>query len=469
MHKPISIVVFGVTGDLFKKKLVHAFFDLYKRGELGNDFVLYGYSRKDWSDEEFRKYVQEHLNTKEVDVAEEFVGHLFFRSGDILNKDTYDSLKTDFGERDELLSECTNKLFYLAVTPELYEDVFINLSHSGLTVPCAPGTPGQDGAWIKLIVEKPFGRDELHAKMLDDLLGKLFLEEQIFRIDHYLAKETLQNILAFRFGNTLFESLWSRRHIEKIEICSYEENDLNGRGAFYEDVGALNDVGQNHLLQMLALVAMENPASFSSSDIRRSRADVLASVNVSHDQDGFKRGQYKGYTDEPGVEDTTETETYFKATLKIDNERWKEVPFVLSHGKALPKTKAEIVVTFKNGNNNDSNLFIKSANVLTFHIQPKEGIAIDFFAKKSGYNFELEKKTLAFEYKSTHKTPFVYPYEKLLKDAISGDQTLFIGTEEIASQWRVVSEVKKVFDNIPLLIYDKGQTPEELLSETLEE
>lgn len=466
MSKPLTIVIFGVTGDLFKKKLSHAFFDLYENGDLGHDFAIYGFSRKDHSDNAFRKTVLGYLSDKDKKDSEEFVKNIFFRSGDILKKETYNNLRAEFEERDNLLGECSNKLFYLAVTPELYDVVFKNLSHSGLTVPCAPETLGQEGAWVKLIVEKPFGRDQIHAKMLDDLLGKLFMEDQIFRIDHYLGKETLQNILAFRFGNALFEGLWSRKYVEKVEIRSYEDSDLKSRAAFYEGVGALNDVGQNHLLQMLALVGMENPQSFSSKNIRKSRADVLAKVSAATLADSdknFVQAQYKGYTKEPGVEDTSLTETYFKAELLIDNERWKDVPFYIEHGKALDKTKAEIVVTFKSNNNEDEALFIKSPNVLTFHIQPKEGISIDFFAKKSGFVFELEKKTLSFDYKSSHKSPFVYPYEKLLKDSIIGDQTLFIGTEEIASQWRIVSEVKKVLETTPLIMYEKGSAPEQII------
>lgn len=458
-QKSLSIIVFGATGDLFKKKLSHAFFDLYKKEGFPTNFAIYGFSRKNLSDSDFRKIVKESIGDSRE--AEEFAQKVFFRSGDILKKETYQALKEELLARDESIGECANKLFYLAVTPELYEDVFCNLAHSGMTIPCAPDSPGQEGAWIRVLVEKPFGKDAPHAEMLDELLGKLFLEEQIFRIDHYLAKETLQNILAFRFGNALFENIWSRKYIESIKILSFEEHDVKGRGGFYDMIGALNDVGQNHLLQMLALVAMENPKSFSSNDLRSSRADLLNKVVVDKDIDFFARGQYKGYTKDALAEDSSDTETYFRAKIFIDNERWKGVPFHLEHGKALNETRAEIVVTFKNANGSDE-VFIKAPNVLTFHIQPKEGIAIDFFAKKSGFNFELEKKTLSFDYKSSHATPFIYPYQKLLKDALVGDQTLFVSTDEVSAQWRIVGEIKKVLCSLPLLVYDKGIKAEDI-------
>lgn len=463
MQKPLTVIVFGATGDLFKKKLSHAFFDLHKKGELNENFALYGFSRRSLSDEEFRKDVVEGIGKSKE--ATDFAQNIFFRSGDILKNETYQNLKEEILKRDEELGTCSHKLFYLAVTPELYEDVFCNLAHSGLTIPCAPEAPGKEGAWTRVLVEKPFGRDAVHAKMLDELLGKLFLEEQIFRIDHYLAKETLQNILAFRFGNALFESIWSRKYIEKIEIRSQEEHDVKNRGSFYDVVGALNDVGQNHLLQMLALVTMENPKSFEAEDIRISRADLFSKVVLEPSEEiskDFARGQYQEYAKETGAEDSSDTETYFRAKVFVENERWKGIPFYLEHGKALDSTRAEIVVTFKNNNQNEE-VFVKAPNTLTFHVQPKEGISIDFFAKKSGFAFELEKKTLSFEYKSSHATPFIYPYQKLLKDAISGDQTLFVSTDEVAEEWRIVGEIKKILCTTPLLVYSKGAKAEEIM------
>ena len=454
-YKPLTIVVFGATGDLFKRKLSEALFDLYNEEILPVQTTIYGYSRKDFSDKDFRDFVLKNIPGKNEEKVNAFLKNVFYRQGDIENIETYNELKKELSLRDEQMGECSNKLFYLAVVPELYERVFRNLSVSGLTIPCGSDSSGDKDTWIRILVEKPFGKNQLHAEMLDELLGKLFYEDQVFRIDHYLAKETLQNILAFRFANSLFEPLWSRKHIEKVEIKAYEKSDIQGRGAFYDPLGALKDVGQNHLLQMLSLVSMETPHSLSADSIRRSRSELLSVVNVSKDSSNFIRGQYEDYLLEKGVNNFSETETYFKVELEILNERWKGVPFYIEHGKALSETISEIVVTFKD-EGGSSDLFPNIKNTLVFHIQPREAISVDFFAKKSGFGYELEKKTLSFEYKSADSSPFVYPYKKLLVDALKGDQTLFVSTSEICHEWRIVGDIMKKLEEKPLLVYPKG-------------
>jgi len=465
-YKPLTIVIFGATGDLFKKKLSQAFFDLYKEEILPKQTSIYGISRKDLSDEDFRKLLRENFQSKDIKHTKDFLENVFYKKGDIEDIETFEELKKELAMRDEVLGECTNKLFYLAVVPELYEKVFKNLSISGLSIPCAPSADEKNYGWIRILVEKPFGKDQIHAEMLDELLGKLFAEDQIFRIDHYLAKETLQNILAFRFANSLFEPLWSKKHIHSVHIKAFEGGEkgaVGEKGGAYDKIGALKDVGQNHLLQMLALVSMESPESLSSESIRRERADLLSAVEVKEDDGEFVRGQYEGYIEEAGVNSFSETETYFKAELNINNERWKGVPFYIEHGKALSKTLAEIAVTFKEKNEEGEGLFPKVNNTLVFHIQPNEGISVDFFAKKSGFLYELEKKTLSFRYKSSDDTPFVYPYKKLLVDVLKGDQTLFVSTEEICQEWRIVGEIMKKLEEKPLFVYPKGTAPEKII------
>ncbi len=464
-NHPLTIVIFGASGDLFKKKLAQAFFDLYKDGFLAPGFSLFGVSRRSIADEDFRAQVLSSIETEDKKLAKEFVENLFFRSGDIDDKATYDMLKNEFTMRDDMLGLCTRKLFYLAVIPDLYEKVFRNLSASGLTIPCAPEFGDKTLSWVRVLVEKPFGKDAEHAEMLDELLGKLFEEDQIFRIDHYLGKEILQNILAFRFGNALFEPLWSKRHVSEICVRMHETSEkgsLAERAKLYDALGALRDVGQNHLLQMLAIATMENPLSFSAEDIREARTALLSSIKVKEDIKNFAHAQYDGYQDEPGIEEGSDTETYFRAELEIKNERWKGVPIFIEHGKALKDTLAEISITFKASDESDESMFVPATNKLTFHIQPKEGISIEFYAKKSAFQYELEKKKLSFDYKSSHATPFVYPYVKLLRDAISGDQTLFVSTDEIKEQWRIASDIEKVLEDVPLLVYPKGSDAHEI-------
>ena len=461
IQKPLTIIIFGATGDLFKRKLAQALFDLHKEKLLPEGTSIFGLSRKDLGEEEFRESVASYVKTEDKESLDVFLKSIFYRQGDILEPKAYENLKQDLVLRDEFLGQCSNKLFYLAVVPDLYEKVFRNLSASGLTIPCAPEFGSDKDAWIRVLVEKPFGQNPVHAEMLDLLLGKLFFEDQIFRIDHYLAKETIQDILAFRFANCLFESLWSRNHIESIFVKSYEKDDVKGRGAFYDKVGALKDVGQNHLLQMLALVGAEKPASLKAEDIRIARANFFKDVSLDSDKCECIRGQYEGYSEELGVREGSETETYFKLKLKIKSERWKGVPFYVEHGKALSETSAEIIVKFKSDCDDAESLFPETKNTLIFHIQPKEGISIEFMLKNSDSGFGLQKKVLSFDY-SEDASPFVYPYKKLLSDAISGDQTLFVSTDEIKEEWRIVGDIMKVFENVPLKIYEKGSNPEEI-------
>ncbi len=453
---PLTIVVLGATGDLFKRKLAKAFFDLYKNKVIPEETVIIGVSRKNLSHEEFREIIEDRLEGSSRDI-EEFLSRVFYMKGDIHGTESFDKIRTLLDARDDEIGVCSHKLFYLAIFPELYEEVFRNLSHSGLTLPCAPSFGSKHGSWIRVLVEKPFSTDAKNAERLDNLLGKLFLEEQIFRIDHYLAKETVQNLIAFRFGNPLFEALWSRKYIKSVRIKSFETNTVSERGNFYDKIGAIKDFGQNHLLSLLSLVGMEMPESLSGPAIQRSREKVLSHTKVFGNKIIF--GQYEGYSNEDGVAENSTTETYFKADLEIRNERWRGVPFTIEHGKALHSTEGSIEIIFKEEMAEE--LFSGSPNKLRFHIQPSEKIEIDFFSKKTGLDFEIEKNIFSFTPKESI-SPFIYPYEKLLSDAILGDQTLFVSTGEMKEAWRIVSEILEAFAHGELIVYKKGLNPESL-------
>lgn len=450
---PTIFIIFGITGDLAQRKLLPALLSLYAKKLLPQRFSIVGFGRRDFQKEEFRQFVRDEINIKPGQYKEEdvkhFLDHICYQQGFFDNDDSYTRLAEKLQSIDKGFGQCSNKLFHLSVPPTLYEGVLSHLSTSGLTIPC-----GGNLGWTRVLVEKPFGSDIETAQALDNLLGELFHEEQIFRIDHYLAKETMQNILAFRFANSLFEPLWSFRHIEKVEIKLLEKIGLEGRGAFYDTVGALKDVGQNHLLQMLAIVAMEQPRYLDADSIRTERAKILQNlvpITARTIHTTALRGQYDGYRSETGVKKGSETETYFKIKAHVDNARWKGVPFYIESGKALKESKAVIDVYFRNPDGDDR------YNVLSFRIQPHEGIELLFWIKTPGFGMQIEPKTMKFHYSdSPDMAALPDAYEKVLFDAIMGDQTLFTSTDEVMAAWEFITPIIKNFERIPLKIYPKG-------------
>ncbi len=376
-----------------------------------------------------------------------FLDHMYYEQGLFDTPSSYANLSMRLKILDDGFHQCSNKLFHLAVAPSFYETILEHLSKSGLTIPCV----GEEG-WTRVLVEKPFGNDIETARKLDKRLGELFDEKQIFRIDHYLAKEALQNILAFRFSNTIFEPLWNSQHIEAVHIKLMEKSGIDGRGGFYDDVGALKDVGQNHILQMLALIAMEPPEKLDASSVRRQRAKLLAKIkplNIKKLSEVAVRGQYEGYAGEKGVKRNSQTETYFRLETYIDSPRWKNVPFYLESGKAMSESKSEINIYFKSDTENQ--------NILTFRIQPDEGIKIKFFVKTPGFGMKVEPKTMKFKYSDSlafQELPDAY--ERVLYDAITGDQTLFTSTDEVLSAWKFITSVLNEWNRLPLMTYKKG-------------
>lgn len=455
---PTSFIIFGATGDLMSLKLVPALFHLYTQGMLPRLFRIIGFSRRNISQGEFQELVgkilrshKEH-STKKSDI-EAFLKLLVYQQGDFDEKGSYKKLAEYLGRVDGEWRVCSNKLFYLAVSPKNYKSIFINLSESGLTIPCGP-----EEGWTRVIVEKPFGNDLKTAEELDTLLSKLFKEEQLFRIDHYLAKEMLQNILSFRFSNDIFEKTWNKNFIEKIEIRALEKKGIEGRGTFYDGIGALRDYGQNHLLQILALITMRQPKTLSSDDVRKRRAEALESlqkISLENIKKNTFRAQYKGYTDEEGVSKNSKTETYFKVITELKNPTWKGVKIILESGKKL-YSKKEIMVIYKHASPCLCPGNVHYKNRLVFSLDPKESITLYFWAKKPGLTYEMEEQKLSFLFRDQRKKKqYIEEYEKLLLDCILGNQLLFVSSDEVKEMWKFVDPIIEAWrkNKVPLKTY----------------
>ncbi len=438
------LVVFGASGDLMSRKIVPALLLLHRRGLLPARFRVVGFSRREWDDERLRRHVAEIMADQGMGVSAEeadaFLSLFAYQRGTFEDAGAYSSLAELLAGMDESWGVCSSKLFYLAVPPENYRTIFDRLAASGLTSPCS-----DDEGWTRVLVEKPFGKDAETARELDAVLGTLFREEQVYRIDHYLAKEMLQGVLNFRFINNLFESAWSAQAIERIDIFLHETLGVEARGAFYDGVGALRDVGQNHLLQMLALVTMEQPGSMGSASIREARARLLRALRKPTYEEVAAtsyRAQYDGYLDIEGVEPDSDTETYFRLGLSIDDARWRGVPISIESGKRMGRARKEIVVTFRHPRPCLCSDSVHRQNRVVFALEPTESIRIDFWAKKPGLSQELEERSFDFFlYEREERAQYVEEYAKLLLDGISGDQTLFVSTDEVASMWETIDPV----------------------------
>ncbi len=446
VREPTILVVFGATGDLMARKIVPSLFHLLDEGLLPERFHVVGFSRRDWADDDLRQHVRGILAERHPDalpaLVESFLSLFTYQKGTFEDAAAYQALADGDLAIDEDWGVCANKLYYLAVPPENYATIFRNLAASGLTKACGGGE-----GWTRVLVEKPFGRDSSSSQELDEMLASLFKEEQIYRIDHYLAKEMLQSILAFRFHNDLFESEWDRGAIERIDISLLETVGVEKRGAFYDGVGALRDVGQNHLLQMLALVTMDKPEALDAPSIRSSRARLLASLRPMRPDEVSRdsyRAQYRGYRDLPGVSPDSQTETFFKLRSVMSGERWAGVPVTLESGKRVgAEPQKRIVVLFRHAKPClCGNIGFHYRNEVVFTLEPNDKITITFWAKKPGFEQEVEKRDFEFFlYEKGDKAPYVEEYAKLLFDAIRGDQTSFVSTEEVRAMWHFIDPV----------------------------
>jgi glucose-6-phosphate 1-dehydrogenase len=465
LDDPCSIVIFGASGDLTARKLIPALYHLAKEEQMPPDYRIIGFARREKTDESFRQELREALEkfsrTKSVDekVWQDFAKHICYCQGDITDPTAYKKL-------EQLLSSFGNEalrfnlLFYLATMPSQFGEVVEHLHAAGLL------NREKAKGWQRLVVEKPFGHDLESARKLNDELTRYAREDQVFRIDHYLGKETVQNILMFRFANSIFEQLWNRNTIDHVQITVSEQVGVGERGGYYEEAGALRDMVQNHLLQVLSLIAMEPPVSLDAEPIRDEKVKLLKSIRRLTPQDVAKqvvRGQYfagavngeprPGYRQEPKVKPGSNVETYVAIKLLIDNWRWSGVPCYLRTGKALPVSASEVRIQFRP---TPHVLFAAQCgqrldpNSLTLRLQPDEGITLHFNGKVPGTSVAVRPVRMQFSYNAEFGAYTPEAYERLLLDAMAGDATLFIRRDEVEAAWEIVDSIRQAWDNKPL-------------------
>ncbi|KAB2649192.1 MAG: glucose-6-phosphate dehydrogenase [Verrucomicrobia bacterium] len=465
--EPCSIVIFGASGDLTSRKLIPALYHLFKDNQLPPAFRIIGFARREKTDESFRAELRDALGkfsrTKPVDEAvwNKFAEHIVYCMGDLTDQAAYQKLEqrlSSFG-----LPELRNNLlFYLAISPSQFGDAVENLEKTKLLKP--PGPIGE--GWQRIVVEKPFGHDLASAHALNGELTRYAHESQVFRIDHYLGKETVQNILMFRFSNAIFERLWNRDMVDHIQITVSEKHSVGGRGGYYEEAGAMRDMLQNHILQVLALVAMEPPVSLEAESIRDEKVKLLKSIRQLTPDEVAKqvvRGQYfagvldgrpeTGYRQAEKVKPDSNVETYVAAKLYVDNWRWSGVPFYLRTGKCLPMGASEVRIQFRQ----TPNVLFAAAcgnkldpNALTLRLQPNEGITMRFNGKVPGAKVGVRPVRMHFSYDSEFGAYTPEAYERLLLEAVAGDATLFIRRDEVETAWQIVDSIRAGWEGKPL-------------------
>lgn len=451
---PTGIVIFGATGDLAQTKLLPALFDLFIKGVLPDAFTIIGLSRSKMTDEEYRDFVRKLISAKGDSAnVEKFCACLRYESGDFSDVTVYEQLKKRLFAFDDEIAQCSSKLFYVAVHPNLYSTIFIKLKESQAMSLCSG-----IGTWARLLVEKPFGSDSNTAAALEKQLMELFPDEQIYRIDHYLAKDAIENIIALRFANNIIAGSWNNHEIESMELRLLETKDVANRGYFYHDIGTLRDVGQNHMLQMFALLTMDPVAVEDATAMRAARAramQLLQQSTITH----VVRGQYEGFTAAAGVGEDSQTETYFKVEAEVNASAWKGVRFIFESGKALDREVAEAVITFREFNGCTCDFLQEPhghKNELRITFSPKVSIALTLWVKKPGFDFMLEKRVLALTEEEESESDLPTAYERVLFDAISGKQTRFVSGDEVTAAWKFITPLLHTFTTLPLPVYKPG-------------
>lgn len=466
------LVIFGGSGDLTKRKLIPAVFNLYKGGFLPKCYAVVGVGRTEYSDEEYRNSVvfnNEHLNEKdEVSESElkSFSDLIYYQSLDTKDVASYAGLKDRLNQLDQAKSTCHNYIFYLSTPPSLYEVIAEGLAANELN--------SQTNGWSRLIVEKPFGYDLSSARHLNEHLLKFFNEDQLYRIDHYLGKETVQNMFVTRFANSIFEPLWNRNYIHRVEITAAESVGVEKRGGYYDSSGALRDMVQNHLFQLVALVAMEPPVKADAESIRNEKLKVFQSLRPYTKEDiaqNVIRGQYMsstirgekvpGYREEEDVDAQSKTETYAALKFYIDNWRWAGVPFYIRTGKRMPTRVTEVVIHFKP---NHHHLFSSQThlanpqNTLVLRIQPNEGILLKFAMKIPGAGYNTEQVNMDFHYDDLSNVYVPDAYERLILDCMQGDATLYARGDSTEAAWEFIDPILRAWesDEIPVYGYPAG-------------
>ena len=436
------LVIFGASGDLTKRKLFPALYALAFRHMLPERFAVLGSSRTELGDEEFREQMAEHVREHardefRQDVWDELASRTHYVPTEFGDDEEHNAVGRRLAELDEEHGTQGNRVYYLAVPPNAFPMLVEELGERRTTE-----------GWTRLIVEKPFGRDLASARELNALVTRYFREREVFRIDHYLGKETVQNLLALRFANAIFEPLWSRQYVDHVQLTVSESMGIEGRAGFYEQAGATRDILQNHALQLVALTAMEPPIDFDADAVRNEKAKALRATSV----EDVVRGQYgpghiegeavPGYREEEGVAAESETETFVAAKLRVDNWRWAGTPFYVRAGKRLPKRETTIAIQFERA---PHPLFTQSdglrPNVLAIHVQPDEGVSLGIGAKVPGQGMTVRTVNMDFLYGGAFRTGLPEAYERLILDAMRGEATLFTRADEIEEQWRIVDSI----------------------------
>ena len=452
---PSGLIIFGVTGDLSRKKLMPAVYDLANRGLLPPGFALVGFARRDWVDQDFeaevyaavKQYARTHFDE---DVWRQLKQGIRFVQGEFDDDAAFDRLKATIAELDANRGTMGNHAFYLSIPPKSFPLVTEQLRRSGLA-------QQQEGQWRRVVIEKPFGSDLKTARELNDVVESVFPPDSVFRIDHYLGKETVQNILALRFANQLYEPIWNANYVDHVQITMAEDIGVGGRAGYYDGIGAARDVIQNHLLQLLALTAMEEPVSFAAPDLRAEKEKVLSAVHLPKDLSlATARGQYSsgwqggqkvlGFLEEDGMNPKSVTETYAALRLDINTRRWAGVPFYLRAGKRLGRRVTEIAVVFKRA---PQYLFAESQtsalgqNALVIRVQPDEGVTIRFGSKVPGAGMQVRDVTMDFGYGHAFTEASPEAYERLILDVLLGDPPLFPRHEEVELSWKILDPIEE--------------------------
>lgn len=465
---PAGIVLFGVTGDLAKKKLLPAIYDLANRGLLPPSFGVVGYARRDWGTDTFCDFVEENVRAGartpwNEDTWQHLRERIEFVQGEFDDDAGFDRLAETVARMDEERGTLGNHVFYLSIPPKSFPVVLGQLERSGLSQP-------ENGAWRRVVIEKPFGHDLASAKELDDVVSRVFPPESVFRIDHYLGKETVQNLLVLRFANQMFEPVWNSHYVDHVQITMAEDIGIGSRAGYYDGIGAARDVIQNHLLQLFALTAMEEPASFDARALRTEKEKVLAAVQLPEDLDVHTaRGQYArgwqggeevaGFLEEEGMNPESTTESYAAIRLDVATRRWAGVPFYLRTGKRLGRRVTEIAVIFKRAPHlpfEDAQTAELGQNALVIRVQPDEGVTIRFGAKIPGTSMEVRDVTMDFGYGHAFTENSPEAYERLILDVLLGDPPLFPHQREVELSWEILDPVLAHWAGKPMEQYQPG-------------
>ena len=471
MPEPCTVVIFGATGDLTQRKLLPTLAHLLHDHPLPEGFSVVAFARRPMNDEQWRGMALDSINKYMPDndkldreAQHDFAQRMYYCQSDFNDREGYEKLADILERLDREKGTQGNRMYYLATPPTLDSEIIFQLGGAGLARPAA-GQYGVEESWTRIVIEKPFGRDLASAQKLNREIARVFHERQTYRIDHYMGKETVQNLLAFRFANGIFEPLWNQKYIDHVQIVVAESLGIGSRAEYYEEAGAIRDMVQNHIMQVLCLTTMEAPVAFDADAIRDEKVKVLRAVPLLTPEDVAKRtvrGQYTAgvingqpqvsYKEEKGVSPASQTETYVALKLFIENWRWAEVPFYIRTGKVLPKRSTEVTIQFKRV----PHMLYKPAetkglvpNRLTIRIQPDEGMSLKFAAKVPGAARHLNDVDMNFSYSEAFGIESPDAYERLIADCVVGDSTLFIRRDEVETSWRIVDSIINAWKNMP--------------------